>query len=119
MMRWSRLPGHLVMSVVRMQYSSVTSNKLGGLNEIKTLSNKSNDNNIVAAAFASLKEMDDAKSKNTSFYIINNKIDNANTVEEILAISEMTVISKQHALKVNDFKKKSKIHINIYFFIFK
>lgn len=108
MMRWSRLPGRLMMSAVRMQHSSVTSNKLVGLNEEKAIPNKSNNNNIVAAAFASLKEIDDAKTKSSSFYIINNKIDNATTVEELLVISEMTVISKQHALKVNTFREKIK-----------
>jgi len=89
------------MSVVRMQSSNITTTKLVCLNE----SNKPNEHNIVAAAFASLKEIDETKSKNSSFYIINNKIDNATSVKELLAISEMELISKQHALKVNIFEK--------------
>jgi len=84
------------MSVVRMQSSNVTTSKVVPLKE----ENKPNEqHSIVAAAFASLKEIDEAKSKNSSFYIINNKIDNATSVEELLAISEMELISKQHALK--------------------
>ncbi|XP_001950421.2 FAST kinase domain-containing protein 4 [Acyrthosiphon pisum] len=92
MMRWSRMPRHF-MSVVRMQSSSITTTKQVRLNESKV------PNNIVAAAFESLKEIDNAKSKKSSFYIINNTIDNATTVEEILAISEIGLVSKQHALK--------------------
>lgn len=89
-----------MMSVIRMQSSSLTTTKLVFPDESK-LSNKSSEHNIVAAAFASLKEIDDAKSKISSLYIINNKIDNATTVNEILTISEMSSFSKQHALKVN------------------
>lgn len=99
MMRWSKMSRHFMMSVVRMQSSNLTTTKLVFLDEPK-ISNKSTEHNIVAAAFASLKEIDDAKSKKSSFYIINNKIDNATTVNEILAISEIGSISKQHALKV-------------------
>lgn len=97
MMRWSRIPRHFMMSVVRMQSSSITTTKIIHHEESKT------SNSIVAAAFASLKEIDKAKSKNSSYLIINNKIDNATTVEELLSISEMDQISKQHALKVNVF----------------
>lgn len=100
MMRWSRLSRHFMMSVVRMQSSSLTTTKLLVLDESKS-TNKPLEHNIVAAAFASLKEIDDAKSKNSSFYIINNKIDNATTIDEILAIAEIAFITKQHALKVN------------------
>jgi len=100
-MRWPRMSRHLLMSVVRMQSSNITTTKLVCSNE----SNKPNEHSIVAAAFASLKEIDEAKSKNSSFYIINNKIDNATSVEELLAISEIELISKQHALKVNDLAK--------------
>ncbi|XP_025194838.1 FAST kinase domain-containing protein 4 isoform X2 [Melanaphis sacchari] len=92
MMRWSRMPRHL-MSVVRMQSSNITTTKLVRLDESKV------NNNIVAAAFESLKEIDNDKSRKSSFYIINNTIDNATTVEEILAISEIGLVSKQHALK--------------------
>jgi len=88
------MPRHF-MSVVRMQSSSITTTKLLRLDESKA------NNNIVAAAFESLKEIDNVKSKKSSFYIINNTIDNATTVEEILAISEIGLVSKQHALKVN------------------
>lgn len=97
MMRWSRTSKHLMLSIVRMQSSNITTTKLIHANE----SNKPNEQSIVAAAFASLKEIDDAKTKHSSFYVINNKIDNATTVNELLAISEMGIISKQHALKVN------------------
>lgn len=100
MMRWSKISRHIMMSVIRMQSSSLTTTKLVFPDESK-LSNKSSEHNIVAAAFASLKEIDDAKSKISSLYIINNKIDNATTVNEILTISEMSSFSKQHALKVN------------------
>lgn len=96
MMRWSRMPRHL-MSAVRMQSSSITTTKLVCLDESKVTTN------IVAAAFKSLKEIDNAKSQKSSFYIINNTIDNATTVEEILKITEIGLISKQHALKVNIF----------------
>lgn len=96
MMRWSKTSRHF-LSIVRMQSSSITTAKLINVEK----SNKPNEHNIVAAAFKSLKEIDDAKSKSSSFYIINNKIDNATTVEEILAVSEIGLISKQHALKVN------------------
>lgn len=90
-----------MMSIVRMQSSSTTTPKLVRVEEIKT-SNKPNEpNNIVAAAFASLKNLDTAKSKNASFFIINNKIDNATSVEELLAVSDMGFITKSHALKVN------------------
>lgn len=98
MMRWSRTSRHFLMSIVRMQSSNVTTPKVVPLKE----SNKPNEqHSIVAAAFASLKEIDETKSKNASFYIINNKIDNATSVDELLAISEAELISKQHALKVN------------------
>lgn len=88
-----------MLSVVRMQSSSLTTSKLVHVNE----SNKPNEQNIVAAAFASLKEINDTKSKSSSFYIINNKIDNATTVKELLEICNTGIISKQHALKVNYF----------------
>jgi len=80
-----------------MQSSSITTVKQVHVEK----SNKPNEHNIVAAAFESLKDIDNAKSKNSSYYIINNKIDNAATVEELLAISELGLITKQHALKVN------------------
>lgn len=98
-MRWLRTSRHL-MSIIRMQSSNITTPKLVLPNESK-IASKSNDQNIVAAAFASLKELDDAKSKNSSFYIINNKIDNATTVEELLLLPENGLLSKQHALKVS------------------
>lgn len=98
MMRWSKTSRHF-LSIVRMQSSSITTAKLVNYEKSK----KPNDHNIVAAAFESLKEIDNTKSKNSSFYIINNKIDNASTAEEILAVSEIGVITKQHALKVNIF----------------
>jgi len=78
-----------------MQSSSITTAKQVHVEK----SNKPNEHNIVAAAFESLKDIDNAKSKNSSYYIINNKIDNATTVEELLAISELGLITKQHALK--------------------
>lgn len=97
MMRWSRTSRPL-LSIVRMQSSSITTAKLVHLEK----SNKSNEHNIVAAAFESLKEIDNAKSKKSAFYIINNKIDNATTVEEILSVTDAGLVSKQHALKVNN-----------------
>lgn len=106
MMRWSRIPRHFMMPVVRMQSSSITTSKLVHHEESKS------SNSIVAAAFASLKEIDKVKSKNSSYHIINNKIDNATTVEELLSISEMEHISKQHALKVNVFILSIKFLIN-------
>ncbi|VVC24876.1 RAP domain,FAST kinase leucine-rich,FAST kinase-like protein, subdomain 2 [Cinara cedri] len=97
MMRLLRTPRHL-MSVIRIQSLSITTSKLVRLDE-SNMSNKSTDHNIVAAAFASLKEIDNIKSKNASFYIINNKIDNATTVEDLLVLSEVGSITKQQALK--------------------
>lgn len=99
MMQWSRTSRHLV-SVIRIQSLSITTSKLVRLDKPNLL-NKPTEPNIVAAAFASLKEIDTAKSKNASFHIISNKIDNATTVEDLLSISEIKLISKQHALKVN------------------
>lgn len=98
-MRWSRMSRPL-MSVVRMQSSNIASSKVIRIDELKS-GDKLNENNIVAAAFASLKEIDNAKSKTSAFFITNNKIDNARTVEELLAITETETISKQHALKVS------------------
>lgn len=99
MMRWSKTP-RLLLSIVRMQSSSITTTtKQVHLEK----SNKSNEHSIVSAAFESLKEIDNAKTKNSSFYIINNKLDNATTVEEILTIADLGLISKQHALKVIDY----------------
>lgn len=95
MMRWSRTP-RLLLPIIRMQSSSITTTKQIHLEK----SNKSNEHSIVSAAFESLKEIDNAKTKNSSFYIINNKLDNATTVEEILTIADLGLISKQHALKV-------------------
>lgn len=95
MMRWSRT-SKLLLSIVRMQSSSITTTKQVQFEK----SNKANEHSIVAAAFESLKEIDNAKTKNSSFYIINNKLDNATTIEEILTVSDIGLISKQHALKV-------------------
>lgn len=95
MMRWSRT-SKLLLSIVRMQSSSITTTKTVRLEK----SNKPNEHSVVSAAFESLKEIDNAKTKNSSFYIINNKLDNATTVEEILTITDVGLISKQHALKV-------------------
>lgn len=109
------MPRHF-MSVVRMQSSSITTTKLLRLDESKA------SNNIVAAAFESLKEIDNDKSRKSSFYIINNTIDNATTVEEILAISEIGLVSKQHALKVNIipvyFFELYDVYNNLYNFIY-
>lgn len=99
MIRWPRTPRYL-LSVIRIQSLSITTSKLIRLDK-PNVSNKSTEHNIVAEAFASLKEMNTAKSKNKSFYIINNRIDNATTINDLLAISEVALISKQHALKVN------------------
>jgi len=109
------MPRHF-MSVVRMQSSSITTTKLLRLDELKA------NNNIVAAAFESLKEIDNVKSKKSSFYIINNTIDNATTAEEILAISEIGLVSKQHALKVNiiiyNIFELDSVYNNLYDFIY-
>ncbi|XP_025422415.1 uncharacterized protein LOC112692084 isoform X2 [Sipha flava] len=93
MMRWPIIPRHFMMSITRMQSSSIATSKKLHLDESKT------SDNIVAKAFESLKEIDNAKSKNSSIFIINNKIDNATTVEELLSISDLGLINKQHALK--------------------
>lgn len=98
MMQWSRTSRHLV-SVIRVQSLGITTSKLVRLDK-PNLANKSTEHNIVAAAFASLKEIDTAKSKNASFHILSNKIDNATSVEDLLSITETKIISKQHALKV-------------------
>lgn len=100
-MRWSKTSRHVMMSIIRMQSSSITTPNVVRLDESKTANKANEPNNIVAAAFASLKDIDIAKSKNSSFHIINNKIDNATTVEELLSICNMGYITKQHALKVN------------------
>lgn len=95
MMRWPKIPRHFMMSITRMQSSSIATSKKLHLDESKM------SDNIVAKAFESLKEIDNAKSKSSSIFIINNKIDNATTVEELLSVSNLELINKQHALKVN------------------
>ncbi|XP_050421430.1 FAST kinase domain-containing protein 4 [Adelges cooleyi] len=103
MMRWSRTSKQII-SVLRTQASKMSNVKPAIPEEPKTITKISNTNSptssIVAAAFASLKEIDTAKTiKKNVYYIINNKIDNANTIEDLLGLADSSTLSKSQALK--------------------
>lgn len=99
-MRWSRTSVHFI-SALRLQTRSLNTIKSTN-EELKTADkNNSSNSSIVAAAFASLKEIDSIKSsKKNSYFIVNNKLDNANTTEDLLELANAPVLSKSQALKV-------------------
>ncbi|XP_050545799.1 FAST kinase domain-containing protein 4 [Daktulosphaira vitifoliae] len=100
MMRWSRTSIHFI-SALRLQSRSLNTIKPSA-EDFKIADKKNNPSNssIVAAAFASLKEIDSTKSsKKNAYFIVNNKLDNAKTTEDLLELANAPVLSKSQALK--------------------